>query len=94
MVSHVNQRSACCRIFPAASGVGLNFMLEEKTLQAEELGQVALWPGGRFPIELSLVYRTKNEHSSRLQAVKNCMATIWPQVAPCFDSALEKNSTD
>lgn len=63
-----------------ASGVGLNFMLEEEAIRAEEVGQVALWSGGSFPIELSFAYRTQDHHSSRLQAVKKAILAIWPKV--------------
>jgi len=62
------------------SGVGLNFMLEEEAVCALEQGRVALWPGGSFPIELSFAYRTRDHHSSRLQAVQKTMAAIWPQI--------------
>jgi len=59
------------------SGVGLNFMLEEEAIQAQQRGQVALWLGAGFPIELSFAYRTRDHYSSRLQAVQKTMAAIW-----------------
>lgn len=59
------------------SGVGLNFMLEEEALQAEQQGRLVTWPGGSFPIELSFVYRAKDEHSIQLQAVQKTIASIW-----------------
>ncbi|HEB70765.1 MAG TPA: LysR family transcriptional regulator [Desulfobulbus sp.] len=62
------------------SGVGLNFMLEEEATCAREQGRVALWPGGSFPIKLSFAYRTREHHSSRLQAIRKTMAAIWPQL--------------
>ncbi len=61
------------------SGVGLNFMLEEEAIQAQQKGQVALWPGGYFPIALSFAYRTRDHNSSRLQAVQKTMTAVWPQ---------------
>lgn len=59
------------------SGVGLNFMLEEEAILAKEQGQVAIWPGGSFPIELFFAYRANDGHSFRLQAVKKIIAAIW-----------------
>lgn len=59
------------------SGVGLNFMLEEEALPAVKQGRVALWPGGSFPIALSFAYRTRDQHSARLQALLKTVATVW-----------------
>ncbi len=61
------------------SGVGLNFMLEEEAIFARKQGRIALWTGGAFPIALSFAFRTRDHHSSRLQALLKTMATIWPQ---------------
>jgi DNA-binding transcriptional LysR family regulator len=59
------------------SGIGLNFMFEEDALEAKEKGEVAIWPGESFPLDLSFAFRTKNCHSARLNAVRKTMAAIW-----------------
>lgn len=59
------------------SGVGLNFMLEEEAQLAEEQGRVAIWQRETFPIELFFVFRTKDMHSIKLQAMQKVITTIW-----------------
>jgi DNA-binding transcriptional LysR family regulator len=59
------------------SGIGLNFMFEEDAIEAKEKGEVAIWPGESFPLDLSFAFRTKNCHSARLNAVRKTMAAIW-----------------
>ncbi|RUM38276.1 MAG: hypothetical protein DSY57_02780 [Desulfobulbus sp.] len=67
------------------SGVGLNFMLEEEAIRAEEQGQVALWPGEGFPIALSFIWRTGESDTPLIKAVRTAMLAIWPEakVRPC-----------
>ncbi len=60
-----------------AAGVGLNFMLEEEAIEAEKKGQVVIWRGGSFPIELSFMYRVQDIHSSQIQAVVEVIHAIW-----------------
>ncbi len=59
------------------SGVGLSLMLEEEAFAARERQQIALWPGGSFPIDLSFVHRSADKKSATLQAVLDVITSIW-----------------
>ena len=72
-----DQQSAITSMVTA--GVGLNFMLEEEAIEAEKQGQIVIWQGGSFPIELSFVYRTQDMYSSQVQAVVEVIHTIWSE---------------
>lgn len=61
------------------SGVGLSFMLEEEAFTAQEKGQLAIWPGGSFPIALSFAYRRSDRRTSVLQAVLEVIDAIWQE---------------
>jgi len=70
-----DQQSAITSMVVA--GIGLNFMLEEEAVEAEEQDEIAIWRGGSFPIELSFVYRARDMQSSRIQAVVEVTRNIW-----------------
>jgi len=72
-----DQQSAITSMVEA--GVGLNFMLEEEAVKAEQMGQLIIWQGGSFPIELSFTYRETDRHSPRIQAITEIITEIWHQ---------------
>ena len=72
-----DQQSAITSMVEA--GVGLNFMLEEEAVKAEQMGQLIIWQGGSFPIELSFCYRQAEKHSPRIQAISETISKLWHQ---------------
>ena len=75
-----DQQSAIISMIEA--GVGLNFMLEEEALLAEQQEKLTLWPGGVFPINLSFIYRNKGRGLRSLQAITEVIQKVWHDVIP------------
>ncbi len=73
-----DQQSAIISMIEA--GVGLNFMLEEEAMRAEQEGKLVVWSGGVFPIELSFVYRENGRKSLRIQAITEAIRVVWHDV--------------
>lgn len=84
-----DQQSAITSMIEA--GVGLNFMLEEEAVNAEQMGQLIIWQGGSFPIELSFSYRETDKHSPRIQAITGIITAIWQQNE--FSSEISETGT-
>lgn len=70
-----DQQSAIISMIEA--GVGLSFMLEEEAIVAEKQGRISIWQQGDFPIDLSFVFREKNQHSPVIHAVTSEIITLW-----------------
>jgi DNA-binding transcriptional LysR family regulator len=59
------------------SGIGVSLLPEFMCLSGERRGELAVWRGGTFAIDLCFAYLKKNEESQGIKLVRELLKKIW-----------------
>jgi len=59
------------------AGVGLSFMLEEDARQAEQQGELVIWPGEQYDLPLSFVTLTARKNEPRVRILTDTVRRCW-----------------
>jgi DNA-binding transcriptional LysR family regulator len=61
------------------SGIGVSLLPEFMCLEAERRGEIAVWRGGKYTIDLCFAYVPRNRETPGIKLFSELLKAVWPQ---------------